>query len=298
VLDADVPPVIPPAVQPDWQGSATQIQVFSDNPDPVGTARAQVFFNSDGTVSSNTFGDPSPTQIHPTAWIAGAPTPGVGSDYQIEIVRTGGDFITGETGANNWQALPRTLDTGNVTNPPSLPGNDRTSNGTVRIRSSINPTLITATINWFVRASVPDDPSGCFAAGSQVLMSDGTTKAIEHIVIGDVVAGDSGYYNEVEGVVVVNTERLYSLNRGSFFVTAAHPFLTVDGWKAIDPSLSNSYQDIDVGTLEVGDQLITTTGYEVVTSVESIEVQDTVVYTLQVNGNDTFIVDGYVVHNK
>lgn len=96
------------------------------------------------------------------------------------------------------------------------------------------------------------------------------------------------------------------------FVTASHAFLTTDGWKCVDiQSGQHINPTIEITQLEVGDRLIkynsTTNSYyeEEINSIEQ-ELQQTNVYFLDVTGpdsgskegNDTYIVNEYIVHNE
>ena len=50
--------------------------------------------------------------------------------------------------------------------------------------------------------------------------------------------------------------RLYALNGGRPFVTAEHPFLTAEGWKALDPEATRRENAaLDVASLQLGDRL-------------------------------------------
>ncbi len=150
---------------------------------------------------------------------------------------------------------------------------------------------------------------GCFAAGTYVSMSDGSFKAIEEISIGESVKGMDGAQNIVEEVLIHNFEEntLYAFNGGAFFVTAEHPFMTEEGWKAIDPEMTiNRNADFveqygKPNVLKVGDVLTKENGEKMV--IETIESRDRYpskmpVYNLRVDGNSTYYADGYLVHNK
>ena len=90
-------------------------------------------------------------------------------------------------------------------------------------------------------------------------------------------------------------------------MTAEHPFMTEEGWKAIDPELTiNRNADFveqygKPNVLKVGDVLIKENGKKML--IETIESRDRYptkmpVYNLRVNGNSTYYADGYLVHNK
>ena len=141
---------------------------------------------------------------------------------------------------------------------------------------------------------------GCFIAGSMVLMADGVWKEIEFVVIGEKVMGLNGVTNTVTKLhhhpvaqqVICTINNLISL-------TDTHPMLTVEGWKSFKPELTaEMHPDLELaGKLMIGDTLITHTGPDGLYDYNK-KVQDIPVYNLDVDGDDTFIVDGYVVHNK
>ena len=118
-----------------------------------------------------------------------------------------------------------------------------------------------------------------------------------------------GSENEVEETLVhsLKDRKLYAFNGEAFFVTAEHPFMTENGWKAIDPVMTESLNADFIaengmpGVLTVGDVLVKENGDKV--KLESIESRDRYphempVYNLRVDGNSTYYADGYLVHNK
>ncbi len=171
------------------------------------------------------------------------------------------------------------------------------------------------------------DYSACFVAGTQITMADGSKKNIEEVRIGEKIRGISGI-NTVVGFhrPLLGKKALYAFNDGEAFVTAEHPFLTTDGWKALDPKLAKSvHLDIEIGQLAVGDTLITETGEVKLEKIsrkdsilsapaglipstarfsrEVIESRDfapakTQLYNFKLDGDHTYIADGFVVHNK
>jgi Hom_end-associated Hint len=164
--------------------------------------------------------------------------------------------------------------------------------------------------------------SGCFVAGTAVAMADGTAKPIELVEVGDRVLGRGGRVNRVRGVLrpVLGERELYALNDGPFFVTASHPFLTTAGWKAVDPDAAREeVPGLAVGRLTVGDALVSAaetvpagrgggrTGGNPAADERPIPLRAlegrradpaTPLYNLDVEGDDTYVADGLVVHNK
>lgn len=67
------------------------------------------------------------------------------------------------------------------------------------------------------------------------IFAHGGNKNIQDITIGDVLKGQTSN-NTVLGFhqAKLGDKELYSFNDGEYFVTAEHPFMTIDGWKAMD----------------------------------------------------------------
>lgn len=163
----------------------------------------------------------------------------------------------------------------------------------------------------------------CFTAETLVAMADGTSRPIEHIVVGDLVLGNAGLINRVVEIErpPLGQRHLYALNESNFFVTAEHPFMTEQGWKSIDPAaLAKKGSTLPVARLTVGDRLLTLAAVAVpvgggkAISGEVIDVRiDTValeslvgqaadpatqLYNLRLNGNHTYFANNLLVHNR
>ena len=163
---------------------------------------------------------------------------------------------------------------------------------------------------------------GCFVGGTRVRMADGSDKPIELVEPGDRVLGHGGKINRVRGILrpVLGDRQLYALNGGTAFVTASHPFLTTDGWKAVDPDAAREeVPGLEIGRLTAGDTLISmissepagrdaagSTGDRAAEEhwipLETLEGRSadaaTQLYNIDVNGDDTYVANGLVVHNK
>lgn len=141
----------------------------------------------------------------------------------------------------------------------------------------------------------------CFIADTVVQMADGTTKNIQDVKIGDVLKGEKTN-NKVLGFhdPKLNDKKLYSFNGGRYFVTAEHPFKTIDGWKSINPALTAKENiGIKVTELKVGDTLITENGKVLLKTIKSKnDKADTQLYNFILDGDHTYYADQYLVHNK
>ena len=145
---------------------------------------------------------------------------------------------------------------------------------------------------------------GCFVAGSKVLMADGTSRSIEYVQLGDLVLGHKGAINQVLELhhLPVETRDIYTINN-SLELTDSHPLLTLSGWKSFNVEASHEiHPDLEVSELKNGDKLIR---YSELQSTHEDKLRTVVikektiaVYNLDVDGDDTFVVNNYVVHNK
>ncbi len=172
------------------------------------------------------------------------------------------------------------------------------------------------------------DPSihvcaSCFIAGTLIAMADGTSRPIEHVLVDDLILGSAGRVNRVTEVLlpVLGHRPLYSLNGSNFFVTSGHPFMTEEGWKAIDPTaIPVQLSELHVGRLTVGDRLLTLTAAAVPVGggrairaeaidvrIEAVALQSLVgqpadpatqLYNLRLDGNHTYFANELLVHNK
>ena len=146
----------------------------------------------------------------------------------------------------------------------------------------------------------------CFAAGTKVLLSDGSSKNIEDIKTGDVVVSYSFITSENENKVVGKLLSVLSdhisyvtLSNGVILkITNDHPIYTNKGWAAIDVELTKTKYDLPVEQLVVGDLVKTIDGYVDVVSIETKE-EPTMTFTLKdVEDNANFYAEGVLVHNR
>ena len=148
-----------------------------------------------------------------------------------------------------------------------------------------------------------NDNGSCFVAGTKITLADGTKKDIEDIQIGDKLMWMDKSINKVLHLdqPYLERRRIYSINGSKAFVTEDHPFLTTEWWKSRDPESSfRYYEDIEVSLLKLWDELIREDWSTEVIKSLIFETQnpDTIVYSFDVDGNDTYIANGYIVHNS
>ena len=157
----------------------------------------------------------------------------------------------------------------------------------------------------------------CLTADSPITKADGTIVNIEDLQEGDILKGfsinglsedsDADFYSfssdslggSSKDVTVVNVvfsfaERYYSINGGEITATSEHPLFIKDLTDGL-------YKFKPVIGLEIGDKLIkgvdgTLTEVDV-TSIDAVDGTIEVV-SIDVEAEDTYMVNGYVTHNK
>ena len=145
---------------------------------------------------------------------------------------------------------------------------------------------------------------GCFPAGMMVTMADGSEKAIETVAEGDSVLASGMQSAEVLDVWTMPQEsRLIFKINGKLRMTKDHPIKiigpTSSTWAAMDPTAANEiHPELNVQQLEIGQTLVGPDGYREVVEAIQTEVEDSIVYNLNVSGDDTYFVQGLLVHNK
>lgn len=154
----------------------------------------------------------------------------------------------------------------------------------------------------------------CLTADSPIELADGEIVEAGDLEEGDILKGvnlnglsevsDGNFLtwdsetlgNESVDVNVINltysfASRYYDVNEGEITATAEHPMCVKD-------SESDLFKFKEIHQLVVGDKLIKGDGTEVeVTSVEAIE-KTVEIVSIDVDGPDTYLANGYITHNK
>lgn len=149
---------------------------------------------------------------------------------------------------------------------------------------------------------------GCFIAGTPVLLSNGTIKPIEQLLVGSDVMSYNEQEAKFESATILSVQMfkhksdIYDvvLSNGKIMtMTASHPILTVKGWQAIDTEMAKNEHWIDVDPLELNIEVVTNTQEKVYITniIERLDLQDTTVYNLDVDSYNTYLVENVVVHN-
>ena len=154
----------------------------------------------------------------------------------------------------------------------------------------------------------------CLTIDSPVTLADGTTIEAGELSEGDKLQGfsigglgtdsDSTFLDwssselskTQKDVTIVNltysfSPRYYDINNGEVTATAEHPMLVKD-------SIGGDYLFKEMFNLVVGDKLVKGDGTEVsITSIEIVE-KTTEIISIDVEEEDTYMVNGYITHNK
>lgn len=145
-----------------------------------------------------------------------------------------------------------------------------------------------------------DCVSTCFIPGTQISMPDGSTKNIEDIALGEVIVTSSGDYATTKANSKDYDGPIYGFNDGEPFFTPNHPFMTLEGWKALDPKTAHIETGGEhVTLLEVGDTVIKQDGTHIKIEAFSEKPYKGKVYYLGVETSDTkdYYANDYWVHN-
>jgi len=130
---------------------------------------------------------------------------------------------------------------------------------------------------------------GCFLAGTQILMSDGTTKSIEKIKVGD----------SIKTFANPQSKKLVSAKVGKTFIHTVSGYLLINNQLRVT-NTHNLYINgrwITAGEARIGDQYLDASGnYKSITSIQSMSGLYNV-YNFSVDNQHTYLANGFFVHN-
>jgi hypothetical protein len=145
---------------------------------------------------------------------------------------------------------------------------------------------------------------GCFIAGTDMTMANGTKVKVEDVELLDGLLGTEGKTNSVMEIQnkLVGNRKIVSVNGSEFFCTEDHPFKTLDGWKAVNSAMcitNYPYLDIVDTDLVIGDTIETEDSNVVVETIDTKEVSsETPIWNFSLDGDHIYIAEGLVLHNK
>jgi hypothetical protein len=252
-------------------------------------------------------------------------TTGGGTNFS-QISGRGGNVTWGITGgdklsvsANN--GVSATIAVGNMTNAPTQTVLQPVVSHTVSAtfadgynQHATNYGVARTKTVYSVDSYDGNSTALCLTIDSPVTLADGTIVEAGDLNEGDTLKGFSigGLSVESDGtfldwstdslsttpkdVTIVNltysfASRYYDVNNGEVTATSEHPMLIKD-------SVSGDYLFKEMFNLVVGDKLVKGDGSEIdITSVEIVE-KTTEIVSIDVEDEDTYMVNGYITHNK
>ena len=158
-------------------------------------------------------------------------------------------------------------------------------------------------------SSSSSSSSGCFPAGTLILMADGTYKPIETVKSGDYVVSYDFKTGENVKAKVLEVEKpihyhMYTLtfSDGSVLKTTnEHPiYVKNKGWSSISPEITWETHHLIVNKLEVGDKIVKVNGTVVLMNISYKEYPEGIqTYNLKtILHHHNYYADGVLVHNK
>ncbi|SRR6266568_4480937 len=147
------------------------------------------------------------------------------------------------------------------------------------------------------------EPSGCFIAGTRVLMADGSERAIETLQVGDqVLSHDRVSFTPTTVLALITPppKKVYDLSFDdgkTLTLTDSHPISTAEGWKSLHPRATQEENPgLAVSTLHIGDRVHTTGHMVTLVGIRPGEVVQ--IYNITVDEPHTFYANAILVHNK
>jgi len=228
------------------------------------------------------------------------------SDHHVQIRENGSLQTTFNTTSSNLQFFEFNVSNGDVLSVivhNSDSGSTHSGSIAWKNVTDNNAVLASTTFASYYFDGTQGGGSGggtCFTGDMAVTMSDNSLKYISEIVVGDKVLSSTGEAAEVLDVWVhpQREQTIYNINN-SLKVTGGHPIKTTAGWAAVDAETATAiHPELSIATLEVGQTLVGSNGNSI--KVETLEssVENIVVYNLNVSADDTYYVQGILVHNK
>jgi hypothetical protein len=153
---------------------------------------------------------------------------------------------------------------------------------------------------------------GCFTEGTLITMSDGSTKPIEDVIVGEQILSYNVHTGTVEPDMVVTTSKpvvntLAEITVDGQFIwcTPDHPFYVQNkGWSSLTPAITKTNYGMTVEQLEESDTLLRIDLKRQVNPVtlNTVKIKtmpNTQTYNLShVEHNNNFFANGILVHNK
>ena len=156
--------------------------------------------------------------------------------------------------------------------------------------------------------SVVSHNAPCFVAGTQISLSDGTSKNVEDVKVGDYVLSYNFNSSEIEpqkvagiGSKKVDETVEYKLEDGTILEsTKDHPIYSTDGrWISMNPEYTTRVYGLETSEAKVGDIIFNKSGNHSKIELINIKEERTTVYNVKiVENNHNFFANDLLVHNR
>lgn len=145
----------------------------------------------------------------------------------------------------------------------------------------------------------------CFAKGTKIQLPDNSTKNIEDLKVGDLVAYMDFNTKSIKSAEIVKMEKVihhalvtYRFESGlTITATQDHPFSIENrGWASLKPDKSSLYKGFEnIDKINIGDIFLTSNGTDKLISIDFLE-GDQETYTIsKLSSGDNFIANGLIV---
>lgn len=160
--------------------------------------------------------------------------------------------------------------------------------------------------------NIKSSSDGCLAAGTALLMADGSLKRIEDIVSGDALLTANDSIAICSGELTPNdsVKAFYGINDEKPCMSFGHMIMTQRGWCSLSPSISHAnHPHLEISKLEIGDivwKVKSVNGKEISydkVAVERINIHNCesdgplIAYALHQRGDKTNHPNGYCCHS-
>jgi len=145
----------------------------------------------------------------------------------------------------------------------------------------------------------------CFAKGTKVQLADNTTKNIENLKTGDLIAYMDFETNQIRSVKIEKLEKVvhhglvtYKFESGlEITTTQDHPFKVENkGWASLRPDKSVQYKGFDhIDKVIIGDLFIKSNGTDKLISIDFLEGNQETYTISKLSSGNNFIANGLIV---
>ena len=145
----------------------------------------------------------------------------------------------------------------------------------------------------------------CFAKGTKIQLPDNSTKNIEDLKVGDLVAYMDFDTKMIKSAKIEKTEKVihhglvtYRFESGlTITATQDHPFIIDEkGWSSLKPDKSKQYKGFEnINNIKIGDFFITANGTVKLVSIDFLEGEQETYTISKLSSGDNFIANGLIV---